>query len=115
MADTIKLKAGNKAGMPDLADREPAYVRDEQALYIGTSAGNVKIGAQTEAKVNALEGRIEAQEGELAQVKESVAGKLTAAPAASLAALAADADAAAITAAYNALLEAMKAAGLMSN
>lgn len=114
MADTIKLKAGNKAGMPDLADREPAYVRDEQALYIGTTAGNVKIGAQTEAKVTALEGRTKALEDELPKVRESVNGKLTASPAASLTALAADADAATIAAAYNALLEAMKAAGLMS-
>lgn len=40
MADSIRLRAGLKAGMPRLADREPAFVRDEAALYIGTPEGN---------------------------------------------------------------------------
>ena len=43
MADNIYLRAGRKAGMPNLADREPAFVRDERALYIGTSTGNLKL------------------------------------------------------------------------
>lgn len=136
MADTIRLKAGNKADMPDLADREPGYVRDEQALYIGTPEGNVKLGAGSEGKVKvleekvkileekaktlgekdtALEARIGSLENRMAGVELDMPGKLAAAPAASLTALGADADTAAIAAAYNALLDAMKAAGLMSN
>lgn len=80
MAGSIRLRAGLLAGMPPLADREPAYVRDQRALYIGTPEGNVR---------------------------------LTAPPAAAVSALAADADTAAVIAAYNALLSALQAAGLM--
>ncbi|MBE6961277.1 MAG: hypothetical protein E7445_02355 [Ruminococcaceae bacterium] len=58
MNDSIRLRAGNRAGMPQLADREPAYVRDEEALYVGTPSGNVKIGGKTAAVVTALAGRV---------------------------------------------------------
>ena len=58
MSGSIRLRAGDKAGMPRLADREPAYVRDEEALYVGTSAGNVKIGGKTESIVAAMAGRV---------------------------------------------------------
>lgn len=44
MADTIKLRAGKKSTMPELADREVAYCTDENAFYIGTETGNEKIG-----------------------------------------------------------------------
>ncbi len=43
MADTIKLRAGEKEGMPMLAEREVAYCTDENAFYIGTSEGNKKV------------------------------------------------------------------------
>lgn len=52
MADTIMLKGGNKAGMPRLNDREPAYCRDENAFYIGTPDGNKRVGGE---KVEAQE------------------------------------------------------------
>ena len=43
MADKLQIRAGNKEGVPSLADREIAYVRDENALYIGTPGGNKKV------------------------------------------------------------------------
>lgn len=46
MADKIQIRAGNKSGMPTLTDRELAYVRDENALYIGTPDGNKKVSAE---------------------------------------------------------------------
>ena len=99
MADTILLRGGNKAGMPQLNDREAAFCRDEKALYVGTPEGNVKLcTAFTEEKVARLE-----------------TDKLTAKKAAAVAAVAYGADAAAIVSAFNGLLAAMKAAGLMEN
>lgn len=41
--DTIQLRAGDRADMPALSDREPAYVRDENALYVGTPEGAKKV------------------------------------------------------------------------
>lgn len=43
MSDTIRIKGGN-GNVPRLEDRELAYSRDEQALYIGTDEGNVRFG-----------------------------------------------------------------------
>lgn len=86
MADKIQIRAGNKAGMPTLTDRELAYVRDEKSLYIGTPAGNVDI----------------------------LADKLTATKVAAQSAVAADADAATIAAALNSLISAMKSSGVMN-
>lgn len=95
--DVIRLRAGSREGMPRLADREPAYVRDEAALYIGTPEGNVKV-----ADV-AHEGRLQTLEQQ----------KLTAVPAAALPPLPADAAPAAVAETVNRLLTAMQTAGLM--
>lgn len=49
MATTIKIKSGtlgNRTAMPKLEVDELGYRRDEEALYIGTSDGNVKLGAK---------------------------------------------------------------------
>lgn len=81
MADKIQLRAGNKSGMPVLTDREIAYVKDEESLYIGTPNGNKR---------------------------------LTAKPVAAQSGVAADADAATIAAALNALISAMKSSGVMN-
>lgn len=52
MADIIKIKGGSGA-VPTLQDRELAYSKDEQALYIGTESGNVKlVTAITDADVS---------------------------------------------------------------
>lgn len=54
MADLIKIKGGN-GSTPKLQDREPAYNKDERALYIGTEDGNVKVGdAGWEQRINDL-------------------------------------------------------------
>lgn len=95
MADTILIKAGNKANMPTLVQREIAYVNDEEALYIGTPDGNVKVLGNDIAKLT----------------KE----KLTASKAAAQNALAADANLAAVVAAFNALVAAMKESGQMNS
>ena len=39
MADTIRIRAGNKSNMPALGDRELVYCKSENALYIGTAVG----------------------------------------------------------------------------
>ena len=44
MADKIKLRAGSKAKIPILSEREIGYCTDENALYIGTPEGNKKVG-----------------------------------------------------------------------
>ena len=54
MADTILLRAGNKAHMPTLINREIGYCKDEKALYIGTPTGNVKLGGITEEERTAI-------------------------------------------------------------
>lgn len=171
MADTIiRLYSGNKANMPRLADREPAYVRDEEALYVGTPAGNVKIGGETERKVKTLEETVNThgetltahgqalathseqiqslQKGQqtLDTLTQEITGmkevqtahgekltqlesgqqsmgqavsaleenKLTAKKTASMSALAADADLAAVISAYNGLIAALKGSGVMN-
>ena len=43
MADKIQIRAGKKANMPTLTDRELGYVKDEAALYIGTVGGNKRL------------------------------------------------------------------------
>lgn len=48
MADTIKIRAGNKANMPILGERELGYCKDENAFYIGTGFGNKRVGGLTD-------------------------------------------------------------------
>lgn len=81
MDDLILLRAGNREGMPTLADRELVYARDENALYIGTPDGNRQVGG---VKKVAAQEHVEP-----------------------------DAPAEAIYTAFNSLVDAMKAAGLM--
>ena len=90
MADTIQVRAGNKENMPELAQREIAYVKDEKALYVGTPEGNVKI------------------------LGDDIAKRLEATRAASVAPLASDADLAAVVNKVNELITALKAAKIMT-
>ena len=102
MADKILLRAGGRANIPKLDNREIGYVTDEKALYVGTPTGNVKVAsAFTEDRMDALE--------------DDMAGKLTAIQAAAVPTLAGDADAAAIAAAFNSLLASLKASGMMTS
>lgn len=50
MSKEILLKRGNKAGLPELSYGEPAFVSDEQELYIGTETGNIKLTKNSEVK-----------------------------------------------------------------
>lgn len=46
MADLIKIKSGalgDRESMPNLTEDELGYCTDEQALYIGTKGGNVRL------------------------------------------------------------------------
>ena len=59
MADLIKIKGG-RGTTPTLQDRELAYNKDEQALYIGTENGNVKLcGAELFAKIEEIIARLD--------------------------------------------------------
>ncbi len=91
MANLIKIKGGN--GTNALGERELAYHEDEKALYIGTGNGNVKLcRAEDIAKVD---------------------GKLTAVPVASQEILDADAEIGEVINAFNNLIAALKASGVM--
>lgn len=129
MADSVQIRRGRKETMPELADGEQGYCRDEKALYIGSEDGNVMLcKAQTLEDVEALQKASEdqgkaletqgqtlaSQSESLKQLSEAVNGKLTAKAAAAQSALEADADLSVMVNAFNSLLAAMKAGGLMS-
>jgi len=71
--DTIQLKGGDRAGMPALADREPVYVRDENALYVGTPEGAKKV------TYTPAEGVADAAEGVTAESLRATVNELLAA------------------------------------
>lgn len=49
MSDVIQLYGGAKAGLPQLAEREPGFCTDTGELYIGTGAGNRLINPRAQA------------------------------------------------------------------
>lgn len=113
MADKIYLRAGNAENMPALADRELAFVRDEKALYIGTEEGNLKLADATmPQQIAALVEDVASLERAAQNLAEV---KLSADAAAAQLPLAADAELAAVISAFNALVSAMKASGIMEN
>lgn len=114
MADTIQLRAGNKANMPSLAERELAYVKDEKALYVGTPEGNVKADGGLGAKQTELETKQTEQATKLTEMETKLKDKLEATRAASMEPLASDADLAAVVSKVNELIEALKAANIMT-
>ena len=112
MADTIQIRGGNKANMPKLADRELGYVRDEEALYVGTPTGNVKVGQKIENTVNELATAMSELSAALVeQQAEMDENQMSAADAQEP--LANEATVADVVAAFNGLIAAMKASGLM--
>ena len=98
MADLIQVKRGDTTGVSFLADGELAYSREEKALYIGDGGRrNQKLcSAETAAKIEALESE-----------------KLTATAAEAQTSLEDTTELAGVITAFNALLEALKASGLM--
>lgn len=63
MADLITIKSGSFNGrstMPRLSVDELGYQKDEQALYIGTESGNIRLcGVEDAAKINSLNATID--------------------------------------------------------
>lgn len=110
MADTIQIRAGAKANMPTLSVREIAYVTDEDggALYIGSATGNKKL-----CTVGTIQ-TITNMSNHLNEMETALEGKLTASRMPMQSALDSAAEAAAIVRAFNTLLEALKAAGMMA-
>lgn len=111
MADSLQIRRGNQASKPTLAEGEPGYCKDTKELYIGPDK---VAAANTFTRLDTLETRASNLEAKDTELSAAISGKLTASPAASVAALATDADLAAVIAAHNALLSALKAAGIMS-
>lgn len=48
MGDLLRFKRGNKADMPELMQGEPAFVLDEEKLYVGSINNNVAIPSQSD-------------------------------------------------------------------
>lgn len=115
MADTIQIRGGSKAGIPALADRELGWCNDSKELFIGTADGNVKIGdAAVFQKVMDLETGLQTVNTTVGKLETALGNKLTAAPAAAQAAVASDAELAAVIEGLNSLIAALKNAGIMS-
>lgn len=69
MADLIKIKGGS-GNVPTLQGREIAYSKDEQALYIGTANGNVRLcGANDLQGINSA---IESINTEITKIKADI-------------------------------------------
>lgn len=139
MADSIQLRRGAKASLPTLADGEPGWCKDTKELYIGgvkiadaavfgkitalqngetnleTRATNLETRATNlESKAANLENRASNLESRATSMETEIGSKLTASKAAAQSDLAADADLAAVISAYNGLLAALRAAGIMT-
>lgn len=134
--DSVQIFGGNKAGMPALRDRELGYCKDEKALYIGTANGNVRLcGADDSGRIDALETttgthttqisslqnttgtqttQISGLSASLSSLETTVSGKLTASQAAAQTDLPASATLEDTVSAYNSLLAAMRAAGIIA-
>lgn len=110
MADTIQLRAGNSNKMPELLDREIVYARDEEAIYVGTPAGPVKVGRKLEAALVQINSALATQQ---AEIEEQAKNQMSAVDA--LQPLASDATVEDVVAAFNGLIDAMKLSGLMKD
>ena len=79
MTDTIKIKGG-KGNVPELEDREPGYSKDEEALYIGTKNGNVRLCGkqdslrieQNATKIEELSSQISALNGQIETLRSNI-------------------------------------------
>lgn len=101
MADVILIKRSDTTGTTFLADGELGYSREEKALYIGDGGKrNQKLcSAETAAEVERIVGELQ--------------NKLTAVQIATQGTLSAESDLSAVISAFNALISAMKASGIM--
>ena len=142
MADSVQLRRGAKESLPTLSDGELGWCKNTKELYIGSDR-NVKIadaavfgrvtalettsGAHTtqisalqdsvsslDTRATSLESRVTALETGVGSLETTIGTKLTASPAADQNSLPSDADLSTVISAYNGLLAAMRAAGLMN-
>ncbi|MDR1116718.1 MAG: hypothetical protein LBL09_00520 [Oscillospiraceae bacterium] len=49
MSDTIQLRSGNRAQLPQLIQREPGWCADTSELFIGGGSGNVLVASAAAA------------------------------------------------------------------
>ena len=124
MADLILVKCGelgDREEMPKLQyDKEKgseiAVRTDEKAIYIGTPQGNTKVGdANWEERIKGVEETSGGYHDTIEGIREEVSGKLTAVPAQAQTELSAEATLTEVVGAYNTLLAALKAGGIMEN
>lgn len=92
MEDSIQILGGLKEAMPVLPERAPGWCKDSEELYIGTTGGNKKIA---DTAIFGKVAELEKRQG------------------AAVADLPAGADAAAIIAGYNGLLNTLRSAGII--
>lgn len=107
MADSLQIRGGRKEKMPNLMIRELVYCTDEQALYIGTAEGNVKLCSAV------LERIVATHNANIVSLTQRLEDKLTASKVTAQAQVASDASTAAIATAFNNLIAAMKDSGVM--
>lgn len=110
MADTIQLRAGDRKGMPELLDREIVFVRDEEAIYVGTPGAPVKIGRKLEAEIEQMKSALATQQTAIEAQAEHQMSAMDA-----LQPLASDATVEDVVTAFNGLIDAMKLSGLMKD
>lgn len=96
MADLIQIKAGEDPKSV-LSDREIGYRKKDKALFVGIDGKNEKVCSGKEIEDIATE----------------LQNKLTAVQIATQGTLSAESDLSAVISAFNALISAMKASGIM--
>ena len=53
MADSIQFQRGSRTGLPLLPDGVPGWCRDTGELFIGSPAGNKKVGGDIQERLTA--------------------------------------------------------------
>ena len=97
MADKILIKGGKLADMPQLSEREIVCATDEKSLYIGINGTNVRVcGA-----------------GDKAELELKIDKKLEATASEAQASIDSSTDIAGVITAFNSLVSALKASGIM--
>ena len=60
MADSIQFKRGKKETLPQLPDGTPGWCSDTGELFVGSPAGNRKVGGDIQEELNRLKGAVSA-------------------------------------------------------
>lgn len=118
MAGSIRLYGGGKSAMPLLSERMPGFCTDTKELYIGTEGGNTLLAsakaARGEFDAVTIKGYQLGMTGDRLQLKDgSGATRQLAFAAESAPALSEAATTEELIAAYNGLIDRLKACGAM--